>query len=265
MIDQELFKGTAEYYAKYRPGYTSEFFDYIIRYFNLNGEGRLLDVGCGTGQLAIPLAKNFDEVVGLDPEQEMLDEAKVQAEKAGVGNISWLCARAEDLSENSGVFRLTTVGAALHWMDQKVVLQKIYDHAEVGGGLAVVYDSAGSWATKDESTDPWQKKVREILKKYLGEQRRAGNTFYQKPEEEFDDLVEQSPFGACEVWAHEYTKEWSVESIMGFLYSTSFASRRLLGERVGEFESEIKTELSKIEPSGSFVEQAEIEAIVAKK
>lgn len=50
-----LFEGTAWHYARYRPGYPEVFFDDLIRRFGLDGTGRLLDLGCGTGQLTVPL------------------------------------------------------------------------------------------------------------------------------------------------------------------------------------------------------------------
>lgn len=263
--DRELFKGTGEYYAKYRIGYTSEFFKHIVNYFNLDGKGRLLDLGCGTGQLAIPLAKYFEEVIGIDPEKEMVDEAEKQSSKAGIKNIHWVQGKAEEISSKLGVFRLITIGAAFHWMDQVDVLKKVYSLTENDGGLVIVYDSAGSWATKDDRPLEWQQKVRSILRKYLGEKRRAGNSFYKKPEGDFDDLVEESPFGKQETWTQEYTRSWDTESIIGFLYSTSFASKRLFGDKLSEFENELRSELMKTEPSGKFVEQAVIEAIITRK
>ncbi len=176
MTDQELFTGTAKWYAQYRVGYPPELFAYLKHYFHLDGMGRLLDLGCGTGQLAIPLSPQFAEVVAVDPEQEMLNEATAQAQKADVGNIAWLHESAENLPETIGMFRLTTIGAAFHWMRQKEVLQNIYDRTEVGGGLAIVYDSAGAWGNR-EVPGEWQMATRKIITKYLGEKRRAGNSF----------------------------------------------------------------------------------------
>ncbi|NWF61315.1 MAG: class I SAM-dependent methyltransferase [Fischerella sp.] len=55
-----------------------------------DGKGRLLDLGCGTELLTLPLAKYFKEVVGIDPEPQILTEAKVQANKAEVKNVTWV-------------------------------------------------------------------------------------------------------------------------------------------------------------------------------
>ncbi len=72
----DLFERTAAYHACYRPGYPSEVFDRIRSAVRLTGTGRLLDLGWGTGQLALPLHADFEEVVGLDAGPEMIAEAQ---------------------------------------------------------------------------------------------------------------------------------------------------------------------------------------------
>jgi len=50
----------------------------------------VLDIGCGTGQLAITLAKSVKEVVALDYSEKMLLYARENAKKAGVRNIRFI-------------------------------------------------------------------------------------------------------------------------------------------------------------------------------
>jgi hypothetical protein len=69
------FVGRAALYARYRRDYPAEFV-LRLRQFSRDGHGRLLDLGCGTGQLLLQLAGFFDEVVGIDPEPDMLREAE---------------------------------------------------------------------------------------------------------------------------------------------------------------------------------------------
>jgi SAM-dependent methyltransferase len=72
----DLFAGTAAFYARFRPGYPDEFLRHVIGRFGLDGTGRLLDLGCGTGQLAGAIAQTGAHVIGLDIASEMLAQAR---------------------------------------------------------------------------------------------------------------------------------------------------------------------------------------------
>ena len=71
---------------------------------------RILDVGCGTGQLTSEIAKSGAEVVGLDQSREMIEAARVNYPERSfeVADI----AVAEYHSEFDAVFS----NAALHWV-----------------------------------------------------------------------------------------------------------------------------------------------------
>lgn len=86
----------------------------------LDGSGRLLDVGCGPG-VADPLllAPFFEHAVGVDPDPGMIAEAAREAERADVVNATWIRLRAEDLPAGLGTFRAATFAQSFHWMDRQ--------------------------------------------------------------------------------------------------------------------------------------------------
>ncbi len=261
--NRELFRGAAQYYARFRKGYPKGFFEYVIKYFQLDGKGRLLDLGCGTGQIAIPLAPYFEEVVGLDIDKDMLEEAGKQAVSKGIKNIKWILGNAEDASKGLGIFRLAVFGASFHWVEQKRTLAKLYEILDKDGGLVIVGGSSSIWRNPEK--EPWKERCKEVVQKYLGEKRRAGNSYYVEPKGKFEDIVAASKFGNPEKWTYNHERKKNIDDIIGLLYTTSFAQRRFFGGRVGDFERELRNELLKINPRGEFTEKVKTEALLAHK
>jgi len=72
--DPTIYLGSAVHYRCGRPAYSPELEAVLARETGLDGNGRLLDVGCGPGVLTVRLAHLFGQVVGLDPDAAMLAE-----------------------------------------------------------------------------------------------------------------------------------------------------------------------------------------------
>src|SRR5918999_1261493 len=72
--DETLYQGSAPYYVRGRPPYAPGLADALRRILALDGQGRLLDVGCGPGVVTLPLAQFFTEAVALDPDPGMVAE-----------------------------------------------------------------------------------------------------------------------------------------------------------------------------------------------
>lgn len=93
--------------------------DDIIQIFSrhdfLHPEFEILDIGCGTGNYALPLAGQVKKVVALDPSPSMLAILEQRAAEAGITNIETVCLTWEeiDLVERGWKERFGLVLAAM--------------------------------------------------------------------------------------------------------------------------------------------------------
>lgn len=262
--DPTLFEGAALYYGQYRPKYPLALFDLLIDKFDLNGKGRLLDLGCGTGLITIPLRHSFEEVIGLDPDAEMLQVAQEQAAEVGAENISWVHDRAENLSPAVGQFRFVTIGRAFHWMEREFVINRIYDLLSDDGGVAIIKTYEDPW----NSNHPWKKTAISVVKHWLGEQRRTGRSgrgLWKNLEVSHEEILEKSPFSHQANYEIKYVKSWTIDTYLGYLYSTAFCLPSFIGENRANFEADLKESLLAVEPSGQFIEELPITVIAAWK
>ncbi|MCC7352767.1 MAG: methyltransferase domain-containing protein [Anaerolineae bacterium] len=101
----------------------------------------VLDVGCGPGRLAIPIAARVGptgQVVALDVQAEMLRRAQARAQAAGLENIRFVHAGAGQGKVERGVFdRALLVTVLGEIPDRRAALQEIFDALKPGGVLSV--------------------------------------------------------------------------------------------------------------------------------
>jgi len=256
---QSLFAGTAWYYSRFRPGYPPELIDEVVGRFRLDGTGRLLDLGCGTGQLALPLARHVGEAVGVDPETEMLQEAAAQARAAGVTNVTWTLGHSGDLPGNFGRFRLVTMGRSFHWMDRDQVLAALAGMVTDDGGLVIVGDSC-----LVQPSTPWQRTVDAVQKRFLGPDHHPAPAAPPQVTEGPESVLARSAFRQVERLTYEFSRHWTVERIIGYLYSTSIPLRHLLGDQRSAFERTLTAALQEL-PDADLVEAVTVGALIATR
>ncbi len=251
-LDLELYKGTHEYYAEYRPGIPEEVINVIVEHFDIKPSDRILDIGCGTGQIALAMEGKCGEMVCLDPDPKMLELAK-KATKNSKIRIIWINRGSKDLrellKEKLGTFKLATICRAFNWMDQEQVLNDLDALINENGGV-VAFGDKSLWTGAEE----WQQAVKKVIQKYLGEERRAGKGKFKASGEPWDDIIARSPFRFVKIHDVPIVRNWDVESIIGYLFSTSFAAPHLFGDQLDRFKEETKGTLLSINPRGVFQE-----------
>lgn len=264
--DRELFAEAAHYYARYRPPYPAAVIDWIVRALRLGDGSAVLDLGCGTGQLALPLSAAGCRVYAVDPDPDMIAEAERSRIAGGYGEVRWIIGRAETLrAAGLSPVRAATLGASFHWMDRELVLQFLDEVVEPGGGLALVSGSASIWSRSDALEGGWLEVTRDVVTEFLGPRRRAGSGTYSHPERTHEQVLLASAFAAIEQRRFTTTRLLSVDDVIGQQLSTSYASPALLGDRLPAFRAELSRRLAEIVPDDGFGTVEHTDVILARR
>jgi SAM-dependent methyltransferase len=132
------FGRTAQDYAAHRAGFPKELFDRLAAM----GVGRsgqcLLDLGTGTGTLARGFARRGASVVGVDPSEPMLVEARRMTKADGV-QVDYRVGRAEDIDAPDRSFDVVSAGQCWHWFDRPAAAAECVRVLVPGGALAICY------------------------------------------------------------------------------------------------------------------------------
>ncbi|KAF9907600.1 hypothetical protein EC991_010812 [Linnemannia zychae] len=122
-------------YQSFRPGYNNNFFKMIYNYHaKHNGHfDTAVDIGTGTGQVAVVLAEKFNQVHGVDASATMLANATQKP------NITYHVAKGEDLGvlATSSVDVLT-VAQAMHWLHHPTFFSEVKRVLKPRGTFAAV-------------------------------------------------------------------------------------------------------------------------------
>ena len=261
-----FFTGKAGYYARYRRGYPPEVFDTISSRFGLTLSSEILDLGCGTGNVAIPLAERGFHVFAVDPEPEMREEGWKRAEAGHIPGICWM-AGADSTLATLGLprLRLCTMGLSFHWMDRPRVLAILDALIEPGGGIACITRTDGFYC---HLHDGWGGAVKAVLEEMLGERWDYSGRLKKKiqnDEDKNEEIFAQSPFPSTEAIEFPVRTMLTVDEIIGHQLSTSYIDPVLVGERNDEFRDRLTKRLLELEPSGTFTDESTIHLIIAKR
>lgn len=259
--DDTLFLGTATYYGRGRLPYAPGLADLLATAVQLDGRGRLLDVGCGPGTLALSLAHLFGEIVGLDPDGGMLAEAERGAARAGAARKArWVQARAEELPAGLGEFTVATFGQSFHWMDRDLVAATIRDMLRPGSALVHISDLKTEIRTVDGLPYPAvpYAAIDTLVRHHLGPVRRAGRGVltHGTPGDEAAVLTRAGFSGPQRhVVPGGQALERSSDDVVAWAFSMSSSAPHLFGPHRDDFEADLRRLLRDVSPADRFSER----------
>jgi hypothetical protein len=131
-----------------------------------------------------------------------------------------------------------------------------------GGGVAIVADSG----LFEDSALPWKQVIVQTVQKWVGKERKAGTEgTFKHPTKTFETSFNESQFSNFAAAVINTERSWTVDEIIGYMYSTSLASPPVLGDKKEPFEADLRRRLREIEPSGQFMEPVTVKVMMVWK
>jgi SAM-dependent methyltransferase len=252
----DLYGGSADDYERYRPAYPPQLLGWLVEEAGVSGHGRLLDLACGTGQVAFGLCGHFEQVWAVDQEPDMTRVGQAKAEQTGIVNIEWMTCAAEDLVAAAGTFELITVGNAFHRLPRRLLATKAFGWLCPGGFLALLWGGS-PW----QEGEIWQQAVSatcEHWKDAVGARDRVPASWEQERSAQPDvEVLREAGFEAVRRLTAPVTLEWTLASLVGYLYSTSVLPRTVLGHRSHEFEEDLRRRLAEVAGTGPYRQETD--------
>jgi SAM-dependent methyltransferase len=262
----DLFRGTARAYDQFRLPYPAALIDRLARCAPEAGTGTLLDLACGTGQLAFALHSWFGEVWAADLEPDMISLVRAKASAAGLARVRAVLAAAEDLTAPAGAFALITIGNAFHRLQREVVAARVLGWLQPGGWLALVWGGS-PW----DGDQDWQLATRAVMDRWQNRIAASGGdripAGYEQARQARPDLaiVRAVGFEVAETQAYWCAHEWTPDSIAGYLASTSVLSAAALGELGPAFGADLRRALAPWSGPGGLHQQVRFECELARR
>ncbi|MBW5480797.1 class I SAM-dependent methyltransferase [Streptomyces bambusae] len=220
-----LFDSVDRHYARYRPRLPDQVVQLLARELVGAAAPRLLDLGAGTGQVALSMLPALPRTAHLDLVDQdggmlrtALDELRPHL---GERTATVHALPAEEFAPTQPGYQadLVTCCRAFHWMDRPVVLAMADRVAAPHAAVAIMGDGS-LWTHKAE----WTVALRTLIQSHLGEDRRAGTTgTYREPGRRYEDDLAGSAFSDIAEHRIPFNRAWTPRSVLGYLRSTSFA------------------------------------------
>jgi SAM-dependent methyltransferase len=130
------FDKVADLYDRYRPPPPGPVIDALISATGISARSRVVEFGCGTGQVSVPLAATGAELICVDPGAGLTAVAARNLKPFGNARVE--CASFEAWPAPADKFDVVVVANAFHWLDPELRLSRPPTLLSPGGSLAIL-------------------------------------------------------------------------------------------------------------------------------
>jgi len=228
---KDLFSKQSDLYARYRPTYPKELYEYILSF--VKEKNAVWDCATGNGQAAVVLADHFKKVIATDISAAQIEKATLKE------NIEYLVCPAESTPFEENTFDLITVAQAYHWINWKEFKKEVTRVSKPEAIIAIwVYfrNMPGDKKVDDAIFSFYEN----VTRPYWDEARKYVEEKYATVEFDYDPLP---------VKDFETTLNWRREDMIGYISSWS-AIQKYIKINGHSPMPVIEEELKKIWPQG---------------
>jgi SAM-dependent methyltransferase len=138
MKDGQSFDRVAELYDKFRPAYPEKLIDQIIKLSGIPENGRILEIGSGTGKATYLFARRNFWIHCIEPGQNLAAVAARRLKE--FSRVSFEIKRFEDSQEHSAEYDLVISAQAFHWIQTDIGYAKIAHSLKNGASIALFWN-----------------------------------------------------------------------------------------------------------------------------
>ena len=253
-FEARRFQTAAAHYLAGRPPYPEALIARVVQLIGMTRQDRVLDLGCGPGQLARAFAAHVGEAVAMDPEPEMLAIAREMA--AGVANMQVAQGRSDELDGRHGRFKAVVIGRAFHWMDREETLRILDGLIEPGGAVVLIGE-----ATLKIPENRRMEEFNQLDRAWSADDR--SHPIHKSRERPHTSVLLASPFSRLEQIDVIQRHPLTLQSLTDRLLSFSSTSRARLGDKADGMLAELAGKVSEWEAEGPMEEVLAATALMA--
>jgi SAM-dependent methyltransferase len=254
-----LYAGSAQYYAIGRVDYPVALAEALAEFLELDGTGRLLDIGCGPGKFTLLLAHWFERVTAIDADGGMLAEAQRQARQVGIANVDWLQLRAEELPAGLGRFEMISFAQSFHWLDQLAVARIVRGMLTDRGACVHVHAKTHEGIDTDAvlpNPRPPRAAIDELVQHYLGPRPSGKGLLPAERADREQEIWRAAGFhDQRRIQIPGRVVDRTSDQLVAAIFSLSSSTPHLFGEHRSAFEADLRRLLNEASPTGVFSEQ----------
>ncbi len=252
---QPDFSKTASDYGRHRAGFPDSLFERLRTEYGVGLPGQeLVDLGTGTGTLARGFAARGCRVLGIDPGEGMLGEAKRLAVEGGL-EIDFRVGRAEETGLPDACADGVTAGQCWHWFDSPKAAREVARILRRPGLLVLAHFD---WIPLDGNVA----QVTETLIEAHNPEWKLGGGVGVHPW--WMRSLSEAGFCELETFSYDLDVPYSHEDWRGRIRASAGVGASLSAERVEAFDAELGSLLSERFPEDPLAVLHRVFAIVAR-